>query len=81
MVFPTIFGQIKISIEYPLRPPVLSLNLCSGLHEDNYSIVDCSKWYNELRALEAEVCIKLFCESFNTAMHAYATNQLPDYPN
>ncbi|KAI5656191.1 hypothetical protein M9H77_24984 [Catharanthus roseus] len=52
-------AKIKISIEYPLRPPVLSLNLCSGLHEDNYSIVDCSKWYNELRALEAEVNVHI----------------------
>lgn len=51
-------------MEYPLRPPVFSLNLYSGLLEDNYSEVDCSKWHNELRAIEAEVCTMLFNEFY-----------------
>lgn len=66
----TIFEQIKISMEYPLRPPVFSLNLYSGLREDNYSEVDCSEWHNELRAIEAEVSTMLFNEIY-MSIYAY----------
>ncbi|KAK4277479.1 hypothetical protein QN277_015474 [Acacia crassicarpa] len=48
-------AKIKISMEYPLRPPLFALTLCpasSGKkHQDN----DDLDWYNELRAMEAEV--------------------------
>lgn len=57
-------------MEYPLRPPVFSLNLYSGLREDNYSEVDCSKWHNELRAIEAEVSTMLFNEIY-MSIYAY----------
>ncbi|KAG6509070.1 THO complex subunit 5A-like [Zingiber officinale] len=37
--------KVKISIEYPLRPPIFSLSIDSGR----------SEWYNVLRAMEAEL--------------------------
>lgn len=47
--------QIKISMEYPLRPPVFTLNLYTMNSEENCEESDDSDWYNELRAMEAEV--------------------------
>lgn len=46
--------QIKISREYPLRPPLLALSLhaCS---EEDYDDSNNSGGYNELRSMEAEV--------------------------
>jgi THO complex subunit 5 len=41
--------QIKISMEYPLRPPLFRLQLIS---ENTVAL----KWHNDLRAMEAEVC-------------------------
>ncbi|KAG8632624.1 THO complex subunit 5B isoform X2 [Manihot esculenta] len=44
-------AKIKISMEYPLRPPLFAVSLCSiGENHD-----DCSVWCNELCAMEAEV--------------------------
>ncbi|XP_061343175.1 THO complex subunit 5B [Gastrolobium bilobum] len=48
-------AKIKISVEYPLRPPLFSLNLrCVSSGENHYEN-DGLDWYNELRAMEAEV--------------------------
>ncbi|KAI4316697.1 hypothetical protein L6164_024652 [Bauhinia variegata] len=43
-------AKIKIYMEYPLRPPLFVL----GLGENRYEN-DVLEWYNELRAMEAEV--------------------------
>ncbi|KAL5558841.1 hypothetical protein UlMin_035052 [Ulmus minor] len=43
-------AMIKISMEYPLRPPLFTLNLHTSGNEG-----DDAEWYNELRAIEAEV--------------------------
>ncbi|KAK7351642.1 hypothetical protein VNO77_11235 [Canavalia gladiata] len=52
-------AKIKISMEYPLRPPLFSLTLrhiSSGEnHDENGGLV----WYNELRAMEAEVNVHI----------------------
>ncbi|XP_020218905.1 THO complex subunit 5B [Cajanus cajan] len=47
-------AKIKISMEYPLRPPLFALSICcisSGENHDGTGL----EWYNELRAMEAEV--------------------------
>lgn len=41
-------------MEYPLRPPLFALSLCTITGENHYSD-DGSEWFNELRAIEAEV--------------------------
>jgi THO complex subunit 5 len=41
--------QIKISMEYPLRPPLFRLQL---ICENTVAL----KWHNDLCAMEAEVC-------------------------
>ncbi|XP_037448498.1 THO complex subunit 5A-like isoform X1 [Triticum dicoccoides] len=41
-------AKIKISMEYPLRPPLFRLQMVSEKTED-------LKWHNDLRAMEAEV--------------------------
>lgn len=58
-------AKIKISMEYPLRPPLFSLSLSttplgeiSSTANQNGSLsceLDVFEWYNELRAMEAEV--------------------------
>lgn len=46
-------AKIKISMEYPLRPPLFALSLYSiGEKKD---VADGSEWCNELRAMEAEI--------------------------
>lgn len=47
-------AKIKISVEYPLRPPFFTLSLCTISGENHYESDD-SQLYNELRAMEAEV--------------------------
>ncbi|KAJ1397384.1 THO complex, subunit 5 [Sesbania bispinosa] len=48
-------AKIKISMEYPLRPPLFALSLhCIPSGENHYEN-DGLDWYNELRAMEAEV--------------------------
>ncbi|XP_004291099.1 PREDICTED: THO complex subunit 5A [Fragaria vesca subsp. vesca] len=47
-------AKIKISMEYPLRPPFFTLSLCTMSGENHY-VSDDSELYNELRAMEAEV--------------------------
>lgn len=48
-------AKIKISMEYPLRPPLFTVSLGTASHGESYSDVDDSNFYNELRAMEAEV--------------------------
>ncbi|KAL1309590.1 hypothetical protein HN51_052284 [Arachis hypogaea] len=48
-------AKINISMEYPLRPPLFALSLrCLSTGGDHYQN-DGLEWYNELRAMEAEV--------------------------
>ena len=42
-------------MEYPLRPPHFVLGLYTTSSGGNNSESDGSEWYNELRAIEAEV--------------------------
>ncbi|KAJ0984521.1 hypothetical protein J5N97_002877 [Dioscorea zingiberensis] len=42
-------AKVKISIEYPLRPPLFKLKLLRDSHQGSIA------WQNELRAMEAEV--------------------------
>ncbi|KAL2504238.1 THO complex subunit 5B [Abeliophyllum distichum] len=51
-------ANVKISMEYPLRPPYFRLSLYTSRGE-NYSEADGSEWYNELRAMEAEVNVHI----------------------
>lgn len=37
-----------------MRPPLFALSLCTTFGENHYEDDD-SEWYNELRAIEAEV--------------------------
>ncbi|KDP38329.1 hypothetical protein JCGZ_04254 [Jatropha curcas] len=46
-------AKIKVSMEYPLRPPLFTLTLRSSV--ENHDKGDGSEWCNELRAMEAEV--------------------------
>lgn len=46
-------------MEYPLRPPFFTLNLYTINSEENRDESDDSDWYNELRAMEAEVRRKI----------------------
>ncbi|XP_021759542.1 THO complex subunit 5A-like [Chenopodium quinoa] len=48
-------AKICISMEYPLRPPLFRLSLCAQSSDGNSSSFNHSIWYNELRAMEAEV--------------------------
>lgn len=52
-------AKIKISMEYPVRPPLFSLNLLSQSSDGKSSSFDQNEWYNELRAMEAEVNLHL----------------------
>ncbi|OMO78927.1 THO complex, subunit 5 [Corchorus capsularis] len=51
-------AKVKISLEYPLRPPMFFLSLYSSPGE-NSSETDYSEWQNEVRAIEAEVNIHI----------------------
>ncbi|KAL0352010.1 UNVERIFIED_CONTAM: THO complex subunitB [Sesamum calycinum] len=52
-------AKIKISTEYPLRPPHFGLCLYSSSQGENYYVSNGSGWYNELRAMEAEVNVHI----------------------
>lgn len=49
------YAQIKISKEYPLRPPQFELSLYNSFQGKNKSETICSEFFNELSAMEAEV--------------------------
>ncbi|XP_057428518.1 THO complex subunit 5A [Lotus japonicus] len=48
-------AKIKVSMEYPLRPPLFALSLCCIPSGEKHDENDGLEWYNELRAMEAEV--------------------------
>ncbi|KAK9073362.1 hypothetical protein SSX86_007686 [Deinandra increscens subsp. villosa] len=50
-------AKITVSTEYPLRPPLFTLNLFRPASAENGSETEASEWFNELRAMEAEVNI------------------------
>lgn len=52
-------SKIKISKEYPLRPPLFTLSLYEAKEAESYYKVDSSVWYNELRSMEAEVNVHI----------------------
>ncbi|XP_042052732.1 THO complex subunit 5A-like [Salvia splendens] len=52
-------AKIKISKEYPLRPPQFELSLYNSFQGKNKSETICSEFSNELSAMEAEVNIHL----------------------
>ncbi|CAN4092697.1 unnamed protein product [Withania somnifera] len=52
-------SKIKISKEYPLRPPLFTLSLYEAIQTESYSKVDTSVWFNELRSMEAEVNVHI----------------------
>ncbi|CAA0840671.1 THO complex subunit 5B [Striga hermonthica] len=52
-------AKIKISLEYPLRPPHFGLRLYSCLRGENSSGALCSEFLNELCAMEAEINVHL----------------------
>lgn len=52
-------SKIKISKEYPLRPPLFTLSLYEAIKAESYCKVDSSVWYNELRSMEAEVNVHM----------------------
>ncbi|KAL5844856.1 hypothetical protein ACOSQ3_010920 [Xanthoceras sorbifolium] len=47
-------AKIKISMEYPLRPPLFAVSLDTTPGENGHEN-DGSEWFNELRAMEGEV--------------------------
>lgn len=53
-------AKIKIGMEYPLRPPLFALSLYTTSSGENNAESDGSQWYNELRAMEAEVNLHIF---------------------
>ncbi|KVH98332.1 THO complex subunit 5B [Cynara cardunculus var. scolymus] len=50
-------AKINISMEYPLRPPLFTLNLFRATTAGTGSETEANEWFNELRAMEAEVNI------------------------
>ncbi|KAI3513107.1 hypothetical protein L1887_20433 [Cichorium endivia] len=50
-------AKIAVSMEYPLRPPFFSLNLFRAATLETESDIEANEWFNELRAMEAEVNI------------------------
>lgn len=48
-------AKIKISMEYPLRPPLFAISLYTVSPVESDSEIEGSEWYNELRAMEAEI--------------------------
>ncbi|KAD6119128.1 hypothetical protein E3N88_10399 [Mikania micrantha] len=50
-------AKITISMEYPIRPPLFTLNLFKAAGAETGSETEANEWFNELRAMEAEVNI------------------------
>ncbi|XP_022768756.1 THO complex subunit 5B-like [Durio zibethinus] len=77
-------AKVKISMEYPLRPPLFSLNLYSS-PLDNSSENDYSEWQNEVRAMEAEVNLHMLkmvppdVENYTLSHQVYCLAMLFDY--
>ncbi|KAK8580990.1 hypothetical protein V6N13_144044 [Hibiscus sabdariffa] len=76
-------AKIKISMEYPLRPPLFTVNLYSA--GENSSENDYSGWHNEVRAMEAEVNLHMLKmlppddENYTLSHQVYCLAMLFDY--
>ncbi|XVE55890.1 hypothetical protein DITRI_Ditri03aG0193500 [Diplodiscus trichospermus] len=77
-------AKVKISMEYPLRPPLFAVNLYSSSAE-NSSEDDYYEWHNEVRAMEAEVnlhMLKMIApdeENYTLSHQVYCLAMLFDY--
>ncbi|KAK8642532.1 hypothetical protein V6N13_011873 [Hibiscus sabdariffa] len=77
-------AKIKISMEYPLRPPLFTVNLYSSPGESS-SEKDYSGWHNEVRAMEAEVNLHMLKmvppddENYTLSHQVYCLAMLFDY--
>ncbi|KAK6938677.1 THO complex, subunit 5 [Dillenia turbinata] len=49
-------AKIQISMEYPLWPPLVAVNLDTTTEEKNSTESDSCKWCNEVCVMEVEVC-------------------------
>ncbi|KAH1065603.1 hypothetical protein J1N35_030590 [Gossypium stocksii] len=76
-------AKIKISMEYPLRPPLFTVNLYSP--GESCSENDYSGWQNEVRAMEAEVNLHMLKmvppddENYTLSHQVYCLAMLFDY--
>ncbi|CAM8994554.1 unnamed protein product [Rhodiola kirilowii] len=52
-------ARIIISMEYPLRPPLFHVNICTAPAGGSYRDTEVNEWYNESRAIEAEVNLRV----------------------
>nr|XP_043636399.1 THO complex subunit 5B-like [Erigeron canadensis] len=52
-------AKVTVSMEYPLRPPLFTLNLFRAATAETESGTEAYEWFNELRAMEAEVNIQV----------------------
>ncbi|KAG9129537.1 hypothetical protein Leryth_025088 [Lithospermum erythrorhizon] len=50
---------IKISMEYPIRPPHFTLNIRRAVGGESDVEFGLSEWYNELRSIEAEINVNI----------------------
>ena len=64
-IFSILLWQVKISKEYPVRPPLFSLNLYYPTSGEVAPEDVASDWYNDLRAMEAEVRHRSLSYSIN----------------
>ncbi|CAM8945710.1 unnamed protein product [Rhodiola kirilowii] len=52
-------ARIIIGMEYPLRPPLFHVNICTAPAGGSYPETEVNEWYNESRAIEAEVNLRV----------------------
>uniref|UniRef100_A0A7N0ZQA7 THO complex subunit 5 n=1 Tax=Kalanchoe fedtschenkoi TaxID=63787 RepID=A0A7N0ZQA7_KALFE len=52
-------ARIIVSMEYPLRPPLFHVNICSASAGGSCSETEINEWYNESRAIESEVNLRV----------------------
>ncbi|XWS14706.1 hypothetical protein CRYUN_Cryun35bG0032100 [Craigia yunnanensis] len=77
-------AKVKISMEYPLRPPLFTMNLYSSPVE-NSSENDYCEWHNEVRAMEAAVNLHMLKmvppdeENYTLSHQVYCLAMLFDY--
>ncbi|ONK60850.1 uncharacterized protein A4U43_C08F23370 [Asparagus officinalis] len=72
-------AKIKISMEYPLRPPLFSLSMTTD------GSLGSAEWFNELRAMESEVNLHILkvlpweCENYILAHQVHCLAMLFDF--
>ncbi|KAK6256582.1 hypothetical protein QUC31_000041 [Theobroma cacao] len=77
-------AKVKISMEYPLRPPLFTVNLYSSPGENSLEN-DYFQWHNEIRAMEAEVNLHMLKmvppdqENYTLTHQVYCLAMLFDY--